>query len=63
MQLRREVEAPPTLRRFGSGWISGVLGLVLGVAGLFLVISLRFPALLAMPETRALQQNVWFKFV
>jgi hypothetical protein len=33
MHLRAELEAPPALRRFGSGWISGVLGLVLGVAG------------------------------
>jgi hypothetical protein len=32
--LRSELEAPSALRRFGSGWISGVLGLVLGLAGL-----------------------------
>ena len=30
MKLRGELEAPPALRRFGSGWTSGVLGLVLG---------------------------------
>ncbi len=60
MRLRGEVEAPPLHRRFGSGWLSGMLGLVLGVAGLFLVFTLRFPAL-AMPETRALQENVWFR--
>jgi len=61
MQLRRELESPPPLRRFGSGWLSGVIGLVLGAAGLFLVISFRFPGLLAMPETRPLQQNLWFR--
>jgi hypothetical protein len=29
LKLRGELEATPALRRFGSGWISGVLGLVL----------------------------------
>ena len=62
-QIRRELEAPETLRRFGSGWISGVLGLVLGVAGLLLVISLRAPGAFAMPEIRALHANLWFRFV
>jgi len=46
LKLRAELEAPPTLRRFGSGWISGVLGLVLGVACLLLVLSLRAPGAL-----------------
>ena len=61
MDLRKELESPPALRRFGSGWISGVIGLVLGLGGLFLVISIRYPNLLTMPETRALQENVWFR--
>jgi sterol desaturase/sphingolipid hydroxylase (fatty acid hydroxylase superfamily) len=61
MELRRELEAPPLLRRFGSGWISGVIGLVLGVGSLLLVISFRFPGMFAMPETRPLQENVWFR--
>ena len=60
--LRGELEAPPALRRFGSGWISGVLGLVLGVAGLLLVLSLRAPGSLAMPELRGLEGNVGFRF-
>jgi sterol desaturase/sphingolipid hydroxylase (fatty acid hydroxylase superfamily) len=61
MQLRGELEAPPDLRRFGSGWISGVIAVVLGMGGLLLVIALRFPGLLAMPETRPLQESVWFR--
>lgn len=61
-KLRGELEAPDALRAFGSGWISGVLGLVLGVAGLALVLSLRAPGLFAMPETRALHGNLWFRF-
>lgn len=60
-QLRRELEAPAALRRFGSGWISGVLGVILAVAGLLLVVSLRAPGLLAMGETRALHGQAWFR--
>ena len=45
MKLRGELEAPPAARRFGSGWISGVLGFVLGLAGFLLVLSLRAPRL------------------
>src|SRR5215469_15999001 len=61
MKLRGELEAPPALRRFGSGWISGVLGLVLGVAGLLLVISLLAPGVFAIPETQTLRDNPWYR--
>jgi sterol desaturase/sphingolipid hydroxylase (fatty acid hydroxylase superfamily) len=61
LALRGELEAPPGLRRFGSGWISGVLGLVLGVAGLALVLSLRAPGTFATPEISALHEKVWFR--
>ena len=61
LRLRSELEASPPLRRFGSGWISGVIGLVLGVAGLFLVIALRVPGLFAVPELRGLHTNPWFR--
>ena len=62
-RIRRELEAPAALRRLGSGWISGVLGFVFGVAGLLLVISLRAPGAFSMPEIRALHANTWFRFV
>jgi sterol desaturase/sphingolipid hydroxylase (fatty acid hydroxylase superfamily) len=61
MKVRGELEVPPALRRFGSGWISGVLGLVLGVAGLMLVISMLAPGLLAMPESEPLRSNPWYR--
>jgi sterol desaturase/sphingolipid hydroxylase (fatty acid hydroxylase superfamily) len=61
LKLRRELEAPPALRRFGSGWISGALGIVLGLASLGLVISLRFPGLFEQPEARGLYANPWFR--
>jgi len=61
MKVRGELEAPPGLRRFGSGWISGVLGLVLGIAGLLLVISLLAPGVLAIPETQNIRDNPWYR--
>ena len=61
MKVRGELEAPPALRKFGSGWISGVLGLILGVAGLLLVIALLAPGVLAIPETQNLRDNPWFR--
>jgi sterol desaturase/sphingolipid hydroxylase (fatty acid hydroxylase superfamily) len=63
LALRRELEAPPALRKFGSGWISGVLGLVLGLAGLGLVLSLRAPGLFAMDEVRGFHSAAWFRLV
>jgi sterol desaturase/sphingolipid hydroxylase (fatty acid hydroxylase superfamily) len=61
LKLRTELEAPPTLRRFGSGWISGVLGLVLGLAGFLLVLSLHAPGTFTTPELRNLQDTVGFR--
>jgi sterol desaturase/sphingolipid hydroxylase (fatty acid hydroxylase superfamily) len=61
LKLRSELEAPPALRRFGSGWISGVLGVVLGIAGFSLVLALRLPGTFAIPETQGLYENPWFR--
>jgi sterol desaturase/sphingolipid hydroxylase (fatty acid hydroxylase superfamily) len=61
LRIRRELEAPPALRQIGSGWISGVIGFVLGLGGLLMVVSMRMPGLLTMPETRQLQDNHWFR--
>ncbi len=51
--LWEELEAKKPLRRFRSGWISGVLALFLGLAGLAGVLCLRYPELLTTPELRA----------
>lgn len=61
MKVRGELEAPAALRRFGSGWISGFLGLMLGLGGLLLVMALRAPGLFAMTETRAFEGTAWFR--
>jgi len=60
-KLRNELEAPAPLRTFGTGWISGVAGLALGLIGLALVVSMRAPGQFAMPELSALHANHWFK--
>ncbi len=61
MQLRTELEAPEALRRFGSGWISGVLGIVLGLAGLALVVCLRVPGTFATPQMQAWHDHPFFR--
>ena len=62
LKLRGELEAPPAARPFGSGWVSGVLGFVLGLAGFLLVLSLCAPGLFSLPELRSLHENPWFRF-
>jgi sterol desaturase/sphingolipid hydroxylase (fatty acid hydroxylase superfamily) len=52
--LGRDLDAHEAERRFGTGWISGVLALALSVIGLGTVLCLRYPDLLTMPEARAL---------
>jgi hypothetical protein len=60
-KVRAELEAPPERRPLGSGWLSGTLGLVLGLASCALVLALRLPGAFAIPETHALYQNPWFR--
>lgn len=50
--LARDLESPATDRRIGSGWISGVVALVLAVIGLGAVLCLRYPDLLTVPDAR-----------
>ncbi|HEY3738338.1 MAG TPA: sterol desaturase family protein [Bryobacteraceae bacterium] len=61
LKLRSELEAPPVLRKFGSGWISGVIGFVFGVAALLLMIAIRAPGILSVPPLQALHDNPWFR--
>ncbi|HSF04714.1 MAG TPA: sterol desaturase family protein [Methylomirabilota bacterium] len=41
-------------RRFGRGWISGVCAVALGALGVGAVLCIRYPALLTVPDARAL---------
>lgn len=61
--IRSELEASPALKRFGSGWISGVLGLGLGLASLCLVLTRLFPGVLSAAELVPVQQAPWFRAV
>ena len=40
-------------RHFGTGWLSGVLGIVLALLALLAVLCLHFPHYLTLPELRA----------
>jgi len=60
-KVRADLEAPPELRRVGTGWLSGVAALVAAVAGLFLVLCLRYPALLTVPQVRQVYASAWFR--
>ena len=59
--LRSELEAPPELRAFGTGWIAGTIALALALGALLLVLVLRQPVLLGMPELAALRDSAWIK--
>ena len=61
LKLRRELEAPPALRRFGSGWLSGVLGIILGLGSLGCVLMMRFPGMFTIPEFAAVHASPFFR--
>ena len=63
LRLRRDLESPAPARTFGSGWISGVAGLVLATASLALVLSLRYPQYLTIAEIRPVYETTWFRLV
>jgi sterol desaturase/sphingolipid hydroxylase (fatty acid hydroxylase superfamily) len=51
--LRNEIESPAENRRFGSGWLSGIIALVGSVTGLCATLCILFPDLLTTPQLRA----------
>ncbi len=53
--VMREVDSPD--RRFGSGWISGFLGLALAVAGLAIVLCFWYPEWLTVQDARQFYSN------
>ncbi len=61
LKLRGELEAPPALRKFGSGWLSGVLGIVLGLGALGGVLMMRFPGQLTIPEFAGVHASPFFR--
>ena len=50
IDLIDELQAPVSVRRFGSGWYSGFFGLLFALSGLAMVLVLRYPDWLGSPE-------------
>lgn len=48
-------------RHVGTGWMSGVLGIVLGLLALFAVLCLHFPHYLTLPELRSAYPLGWVR--
>jgi sterol desaturase/sphingolipid hydroxylase (fatty acid hydroxylase superfamily) len=61
--LERDLQSPIEVRRFGSGWFSGFFGLVLAIAGLCLVMSLRWPDWFSTPDLAIVRNWTGFRFV
>jgi hypothetical protein len=59
--IAAELETPRHRRPFGSGWLSGTLGLLAGLAGLGMVIVLRYPAVTRMPELAAIDSSALYR--
>jgi len=56
-----ELQAPRALRTFGSGWYAGFFGLVAALAGLLLVLVLRYPAWLGSPQLAMVRDSSAFR--
>ncbi len=61
--IREELECAQGLRRFGSGWLSGVAGLILGIASLGLVLVLRFPGVFGTAEMAGLRASGGLRWI
>lgn len=60
LAIRNDLEASAEARAFGTGWISGVAGLILALAGLLLLISAIYPHVFSMKELAKLRQSAFF---
>ncbi len=60
-KLEADLQSPIEVRGFGSGWFSGFFGLLLALAGLFMVVALRFPDWFATPELKTLKDWTGFR--
>lgn len=62
-RFRSELEAPRSKRPLGSGWLSGTIGLIAGITSLLMVVALRYPHLLLMPELAVIREGYVFRGV
>lgn len=56
-----ELQAPVTVRRFGSGWYSGFFGLLFAISGFAMVLVLRYPDWLGSPELAMVRDSSAFR--
>lgn len=61
--LRNELEAPVETRYFGSGWISGVIALILSIAGLASMVCMTLPSLFTTPDLYMLYHQIPVRLV
>jgi len=62
-KVSAELQVPREERPFGSGWLSGSIGLLLGIVGLLMVIALRNPSLSTVPQLVELYRGVPFRLI
>lgn len=61
-ELREELALPRAARPFGSGWLSGVWGLIGGLTCLGIVLCMLFPELLTAAELRGAYKSMPIRF-
>lgn len=60
-KLRTDLEAPPSQRMFGSGWISGVIALITSLACLAIALCMQFPNFLTVPQLQEFYSKIPFR--
>ncbi len=63
LAIRNDLEASAEQRSFGSGWLSGVGALIVGLAGLLLLLSWQYPNFFSMKELGSIHQSPYFSLV
>jgi sterol desaturase/sphingolipid hydroxylase (fatty acid hydroxylase superfamily) len=61
IDLIDELQAPVSVRRFGSGWYSGFFGLLFAISGFAMVLVLRYPDWLGSPELAMVRDSSAFR--
>jgi sterol desaturase/sphingolipid hydroxylase (fatty acid hydroxylase superfamily) len=62
-KVTAELEAPRDERLFGSGWISGSIGLLAGIVGLLMVVVLRNPSITTVPQLGTVYEGIPFRLI
>jgi sterol desaturase/sphingolipid hydroxylase (fatty acid hydroxylase superfamily) len=60
LAIRNDLEAAEEARAFGSGWISGVLGLALSLSALLLLLSQQYPAWFSVDELDTVHKHPFY---